>query len=1098
MATLHVSSSVSPDFDQNTKRGTRTFVDMAAKLKKRALAEYGEVLEPPKLETPPPPPELTAAPSAMAIDDDTPCGRPGGPDRSSGHKRTHSPVPRALRLEELDSSSHQRSPQIHRQPWQGQEAEGGGAGGGLGGGALTDVAESKKKRLRKILLLAAEGSSRGSPAAAVKPLAQTFPLAQLATEKEMTALLLQTIPTLRRRSREELLDLAHIVWDVTQQHLNQEIGARLLLFMEHLLSQGSNSEGVRHWIREYLPDWVAQVDKMSAEELFVGESLKFWSHLHLYKIPLSGALCQQITELTTTKIKTRSVRIQVACLQMWGECVLQSANPDVNKRIHTLAGKYGQSQEPRVRKEAFQVLLELVRGFPQKFSHSVYKSVVSALKDDYEGVRIVALNLIYAIAKAHPQETFRENKLERRLVDDAFGHICNTINDLSIKVREKAAELMGLMDFVSQNFLEQTLDKKLMSNLRAKRTAHERESKLVSSGEWSSGKKWGDDAPKEELDASSVSVMALGACGAFVHGLEDEFLAVRSMSISSLTQLSVKNPRLASMALDFLVDMFNDEIELVRLKAIESLRLIASHISLQAHQLEVILTALDDYSILIRERLHSMLQSSNLATKDGLQRVIQKLLDNLKKYPQDRRSIFATFKNLGERHSELTLPLVPQLLEIHPFFDTAEPDLEEPSYLCILILVYNASARCPTMEPLLDCHTKRHFLYLVDTYPHLTPKKDNQLSHRSGRDLEMATAKTKDSTEIFLHKVVSQVMDSEHMSMSNRIKLLTRACSDLKRLGSFEPSVAHRAKFLHLYVECQALILKCLATRFWTNSMIMSQQEKAVIESMIAQLYSNSLQLQYRFSNLSLPQRKKVQLLKIHVLSLHALFIVLASNKSALAVTEDFFHEVEVMIGTLDSPEEVDESPFLAALLAGLSSTDDHKPGSVVKIVQPLLLSHPVEACQLGEQQITMSHAVIFEPLGMNETPLKYLAGMILSVPVDCEIYHAPNPGAVRIAIKTPDQKVQLVTPKSSQFIPKDHEVNCYRLLTDALMSHNQVWSEALHVNVGVVLDLSALSGVKTNLMRKASTSLVDERRLIPLCDPVKVYVLPKAVKRGI
>ena len=75
--------------------------------------------------------------------------------------------------------------------------------------------------------------------------------------------------------------------------------------------------------------------------------------------------------------------------------------------------------------------------------------------------------------------------------------------------------------------------------------------------------------------------MSFGACGAFIHGLEDEFLAVRTASIESLTKLSVQNPKLATMALDFLVDMFNDEIELVRLKAIESLKMIASHISLQ-------------------------------------------------------------------------------------------------------------------------------------------------------------------------------------------------------------------------------------------------------------------------------------------------------------------------------------------------------------------------------------------------------------------------------------------------------------------------------------------------------------------------------------
>lgn len=57
-----------------------------------------------------------------------------------------------------------------------------------------------------------------------------------------------------------------------------------------------------------------------------------------------------------------------------------------------------------------------------------------------------------------------------------------------------------------------------------KRSAHERARAMVASGEWSSGKRWADDAPKEQVEADSVSVINTGACGAFVHGLEDEFL----------------------------------------------------------------------------------------------------------------------------------------------------------------------------------------------------------------------------------------------------------------------------------------------------------------------------------------------------------------------------------------------------------------------------------------------------------------------------------------------------------------------------------------------------------------------------------------------
>ena len=53
---------------------------------------------------------------------------------------------------------------------------------------------------------------------------------------------------------------------------------------------------------------------------------------------------------------------------------------------------------------------------------------------------------------------------------------------------------------------------------------HERSKAMVESGEWSSGKRWADDAPKEQVSANAVNIISNGACGAFVHGLEDEFL----------------------------------------------------------------------------------------------------------------------------------------------------------------------------------------------------------------------------------------------------------------------------------------------------------------------------------------------------------------------------------------------------------------------------------------------------------------------------------------------------------------------------------------------------------------------------------------------
>eukprot|EP00074_Homo_sapiens_P065955 XP_011515049.1 integrator complex subunit 4-like protein 2 isoform X2 [Homo sapiens] len=126
---------------------------------------------------------------------------------------------------------------------------------------------------------------------------------------------------------------------------------------------------------------------------------------------------------------------------------------------------------------------------------------------------------------------------EIRLVDDAFGKICHMVSDGSWVVHVQAAKLLGSMEQVSSHFLEQTLDKKLMSDLRRKRTAHERAKELYSSGEFSSGRKWEDDAPKEEVDTGAVNLIESGACGAFVHGLEDEMYGLR-WSLSHRSEFS--------------------------------------------------------------------------------------------------------------------------------------------------------------------------------------------------------------------------------------------------------------------------------------------------------------------------------------------------------------------------------------------------------------------------------------------------------------------------------------------------------------------------------------------------------------------------------
>lgn len=60
--------------------------------------------------------------------------------------------------------------------------------------------------------------------------------------------------------------------------------------------------------------------------------------------------------------------------------------------------------------------------------------------------------------------------------------------------------------------------------IQRKKSSHERQKEHYQSGEWSTGQKWADDKPKEEVDPDSATLISSGACGAFVHGLEDEYM----------------------------------------------------------------------------------------------------------------------------------------------------------------------------------------------------------------------------------------------------------------------------------------------------------------------------------------------------------------------------------------------------------------------------------------------------------------------------------------------------------------------------------------------------------------------------------------------
>ncbi|XP_014245422.1 integrator complex subunit 4 [Cimex lectularius] len=783
------------------------------------------------------------------------------------------------------------------------------------------------------------------------------------------------------------------------------------------------------------------------------------------------SLQKNIYNLAKSFLKDTNHWVKQICFQIIGTINLEGTVPFIANYIH--------SQDARVRCAAMETLVKVQEKEvkTEQIPVSLYPDICQALNDDYEIVRAAALKIVCIIGITYSENLVKVNKLneEIRLIDDTFSKVCHAVNDLSMNVRLQAMQLLGSMTKVSPTFLNQTLDKKLMSNMRKKKSLHERSNEMVTSGEWSSGKKWADDAPKELLHKDEVNVVSSGSCGAFVHGLEDEFMEVRTASVRALCNLALDHPDFALVSLDFLVDMFNDEIEAVRIEAIDSLTRMSRHIVLREHQLETILGALEDYSIDVREGLHRMLAACFLSTKSCLEMCVEHLLENLKKYPQDKQSTWQCVKEIGSKHSDLTLLLVPQLLAIHPFFDTPEPDVEDPHYITLLILVFNAAQHCPTMLQLFEEHTIKHYSYLRVTLPSLVP----HLKLPGAAEFvepEMSNAGA---------ELLWRLVDSLSTGARVQSEVIQRSLPQLARLAEIDSQIAGPAEFITLFISCQVSLGKILNDKLWCCNAPNTVQGSAV-KNNITQLLHLCLRLQYLFVGLEKIELAAVKQFQLKALALHLVYVVKATNLSALALCEHFLIKVErtqrYLLKNNVQPDEFCKGVFLA-----MSSLDDTKPGAVARCLLPLLdIANKIQPPKpnIG---VRMCKAVLTGSSSSPDNPIKFTAGLVMATPIDAEITGLQDPTSLRIKIHYPDHQTHVCVPTNDHLRPTGGFGN-YRLLTKALVSHG-VWSEACYVEISLCIELS-----ENEFAHRSQYSLDP---YLELCKPLKLYVLPKPVKRG-
>jgi integrator complex subunit 4 len=110
---------------------------------------------------------------------------------------------------------------------------------------------------------------------------------------------------------------------------------------------------------------------------------------------------------------------------------------------------------------------------------ALYVPARAALSDHYAECRVLALEVVTRLAQQHGEAEVAPLLLLPtaaagvRLVDDAFVCLCDLVNDSSARVRALGLRATARLHGVGPTHLAQTLDKKVMSHLRRKRSEHE-------------------------------------------------------------------------------------------------------------------------------------------------------------------------------------------------------------------------------------------------------------------------------------------------------------------------------------------------------------------------------------------------------------------------------------------------------------------------------------------------------------------------------------------------------------------------------------------------------------------------------------------------
>ncbi|KAG9134129.1 hypothetical protein Leryth_004806 [Lithospermum erythrorhizon] len=303
---------------------------------------------------------------------------------------------------------------------------------------------------------------------------------------------------------------------------------------------------------------------------------------------------------------------------------------------------------PQTRKAALDgliLLCDCVEIEDSCLVEGCYSRAVELLFDSEDYVRCSAVRAVSKLGASLVVSNHEKSEIDWS--DAIFLQLCTMARDMSMCVRVEAFEALGRVRMVSEYILLQTLSKKATPATK-------------------------DKSYQGQYSGKVLNLPAAAAAFAFVHGLEDEYYEVRRSACHALRNLTDLSAKFTGQAVNYLMDVLNDDSVTVRVEVLQTMHQIAlcGHLKVEEEHLHMFLGTLTDSNSLVRSVARRSLRLIKLSKLSLFRSCIEGFTRSLEVYPQDEADVLSAMFKIGQGHGKFVTSVIQEAAE------RMEPSLE--------------------------------------------------------------------------------------------------------------------------------------------------------------------------------------------------------------------------------------------------------------------------------------------------------------------------------------------------------------------------------------------------------------------------------------